>query len=290
MRLALDNEKTLNEVTLNEAALNETTRFLRQRLNGFEPEVLLALGSGLGFAADRLDAPVFVPYGEIPHFKASTAPGHKGRLAAGLLGGRRVLAMQGRLHVYEGYTAAETAFPVLAARALGAKTLVVTCACGGVNTAYQAGDLALLTDCINFSGINALAGFDASGFPSRFVDMSAAFDPSLREQANSAAATLGLALRAGVYFYMPGPTFETPAEIRAIRALGGDLVGMSAVHEVAMARRCGMRVLGLGLVSNMAAGVLNQPITETEVLDEAEKASARFFSLLERVLTGLNAR
>jgi purine-nucleoside phosphorylase len=258
----------------------ESAEFLRKALNGFEPEILLTLGSGLGLLADELDSPVYIPYPTIPHFKISSAPGHKGRLAAGYLAGRKVLIMQGRFHVYEGYTPEETAFPIRTANLLGIKTFITTCAAGGVNTAYKPGDLALITDTINIAIPGALTGFDITDFNQRFIDMSYTFNRQYRDLAQSIARESGFNLQEGVYFYMPGPQFESPAEIRTIRALGGDLVGMSCVHEVVMARRCGMEVLGIALVSNMAAGVSDQPITIDEVLEEGAKAAKRLSELV----------
>ncbi|MDR1663544.1 MAG: purine-nucleoside phosphorylase [Clostridiales bacterium] len=262
---------------------HDSAEYLRVRLGGFKPEILLILGSGLGFMAEKLENARYIPYNEIPRFKNSTAPGHKGRLAAGTLAGKRVLAMQGRVHVYEGYTPEEVAFPVRVANLLGADKLLVTCASGGVNTAYSPGDLALLTDIVNLTHTGPLVGFDISDFDVRFFDMSHVFSRRARKVAGEIAREQNIPLREGVYFYMPGPQFETPAEIRAIRALGGDLVGMSTVHECIMAKRCGMEVLGVALVSNMAAGVLDQPLSEGEVLVEAEKAAGRFSELVTAV-------
>jgi len=258
----------------------ESARYLRQQLKGFEPEALLILGSGLGDMANQLD--IFIPYQEVPYFQTSTAPGHKGRLAAGCLAGRNVLVMQGRFHIYEGYTPAEVAFPVGVAHMLGATRLIVTCACGGVNTGFNVGDLVMLSDYINFTHTSPLLGFNPFdfGFDVRFVDMSYTFDRSYQSLALQLAKEKNILLHEGVYFYMPGPQFETPAEIRAIRALGGDLVGMSTVFEVVMARRFNMRIAGFGLVTNMAAGILDVPLTEEEVIVEGQRASGRFSELL----------
>jgi purine-nucleoside phosphorylase len=206
--------------------------------------------------------------------RASTAPGHAGRFVAGVFEGKNVLAMQGRLHLYEGYTPEETAFPVRLAALLGAKALITTCAVGGINEAYKPGTLALITDTLNLTHTGPLVGFDISDFTHRFIDMSYTFNPGYRRLLTEIAGEMEIGLQEGIYFYMPGPQFESPAEIRAIRALGGDMVGMSCVHETVMALRCGMEVAGLALVSNMAAGIVNQPITEEEVLEEGRKAAA----------------
>ncbi|MCL2216045.1 MAG: purine-nucleoside phosphorylase [Defluviitaleaceae bacterium] len=259
---------------------HESAEFLKSKIP-FVPEALLILGSGLGFLADELENAITIPYGEIPHFKNSTAPGHKGRLVAGKLSGKNVLAMQGRFHIYEGYSPEEAAYPVRVASLLGAGSAIITCACGGVNKDYNVGDLALLTDYVNLTHPGPLVGFDISGFDARFFDMGSAYDKNYRALAKTIAEEKGITLREGVYFYMPGPQFETPAEIRAIRALGGDLVGMSVVHETIMARRCNMRTLGLGLVTNMAAGILDAPLTEDEVLVEGQKAAKKFSELIK---------
>ncbi|MCL2188711.1 MAG: purine-nucleoside phosphorylase [Defluviitaleaceae bacterium] len=270
----------------------ESALYLKDKLGKFTPEVLLILGSGLGFLAEEVENPIFVKYGDIPHFRSSSAPGHAGRFVAGVFEGKNVLAMQGRLHLYEGYSPEESAYPVRVANLVGADKLLLTCACGGVNTDYKVGDLVLMTDYINFTHPSLLAGyagsaFDLTGFENRFFDMSKAFDTDYRKLAHDVANTQKIPLHEGVYFYTTGPQYETPAEIRAIRTLGGDLVGMSAVHETLMARRCNMRVTGFGLVTNMAAGVLDQPLSEEEVLTEAKNAAPRFSALVRGVVKGL---
>jgi purine-nucleoside phosphorylase len=275
------------------AQYQESAAYLRERLSGFAPEILVILGSGLGFLAEEIKNPIRIPYNEIPHMRASTAPGHAGCFIAGVFEGKNVLAMQGRLHVYEGYATEETAYPVRVANLIGVEKLLLTCACGGVNTVYKVGDLVLITDYMNFTHPGLLAGyagnaFDLTGFEHRFFDMGKAFDRDYRILAHSVAARIGIPMYEGVYFYMTGPQYETPAEIRAIRTLGGDLVGMSAVHETLMARRCNMRVAGFGLVTNMAAGVLlGQHLTEKEVLTEARNAAPKFSALVKGVIRGM---
>jgi len=264
----------------------EAVNYLKSRFD-FLPEILVILGSGLGQIADELENSIIIPYSEIPHFKSSTAPSHVGRLVAGRLAGRYVLCMQGRLHIYEGYTPADVAFPVRVASALGITRLVLTCACGGINTTYNVGDLVMLTDYINLTHTGPLVGMDITGFDTRFVDMCRAFDREYIALAKAKAREIDTPLGEGVYFYMPGPQFETPAEIRAARVLGGDLVGMSVVHEIIMARRVGMRVAGFGLVTNMAAGILDVPLTEGEIFVEGEKARARFGGFLKRFIAGM---
>jgi len=254
--------------------------YIKSKLSS-PPEALIILGSGLGDVARELTNPVRIPYADIPHMRPSTAPGHAGQLVFGQLAGKNVLCMQGRLHLYEGYTPAEVSFLVRVAAMVGAKSLLLTCACGGINQDYRVGDLVMLTDYINMTHTGPLVGMDITGFDARFIDMSQAFDREYIALANKKAHELGISLGSGVYFYMPGPQFETPAEIRAIRNLGGDLVGMSVVHEVIMARRMGMRVAGFALVTNMAAGILDAPLSEEEVLVEGQKAKERFGGLLK---------
>ncbi len=262
------------------AHYQESADFLRARLDGFAPEALLVLGSGLGFLGDAVEDPVAVPYGEIPHFKHSTAPGHKGQLVFGVLRGRRVAVMQGRLHHYEGYSYQEVAYAVRVARLLGAKTLVVTNAAGCVNTAWSAGDLMLITDHVKIFMESPLRGPNLDQFGPRFPDASHLYTPRLQALAREKAEALGVPLRQGVYMYFPGPQYETPAEVRLARTLGADAVGMSTAPEVIVAGHAGMEVLGLTLLSNMAAGILDQPLSEEEVLTAAEAAKGRFSALV----------
>jgi purine-nucleoside phosphorylase len=255
--------------------------FIARRLpEGFSPEVLMILGSGLGFLGDTVEAPTFVNYADIPNFKHSTAPGHKGRFVFGTLAGRRVAVMQGRMHCYEGYSFADVTFAVRVCRLLGADRMIVTNAAGAINTSFAPGDIMLITDHIKLFGDSPLTGANVGSFGVRFPDMTRAYSPRLRSAAKSAAAKLGITLREGVYMYFPGPQFETPAEIRAARLLGADAAGMSTVPEVITANHCGMETLGLTLCANMAAGVLDRPLTEQEVLDAAEAAKGHFSALV----------
>ena len=265
----------------------QSAEYLRSRLAGFAPELLLILGSGLGGLADQVEAPLYIPYGDVPYFKKSTAMGHAGRFVAGMLGGKRALLMQGRLHVYEGHTMEEVAYPVRVAKLLGIDTLVVTNAAGGVNLELKGGKLMLIRDYIKFTLDNPLMWPNLPEFGPRFPDMTYVFDRDLRETFKAVAATQGEEVAEGVYFYMTGPQYETPAEIRAIRALGGDAVGMSTVPEVIAANHCGMKILGVSLVTNMAAGVLDQPLSGQEVIDAANAASARFEKLMIAFLEAL---
>lgn len=258
----------------------ESADYIRARLGGFVPEFLLILGSGLGVLAEQVRNPIYIPYSEIPHFRTSTAPSHAGRFVCGGLGGKPVMVMQGRIHVYEGYTAEEAAYPVRVAKLLEAHSLIVTNAAGGINQEYQPGDLVVLNDFIKLGFLNPLIGMNIPEFGPRFPDMSYVFDRGFLRLIKEIAAEQDIALREGVYMYTTGPQYETPAEIRAYRLLGADVVGMSTVHECIYAAHTGMRILGISLVTNMAAGVLDKPLTEDEVITEALAAQDRFSRLL----------
>ena len=257
---------------------------LADRLGDFRPEVLLILGSGLGSLGDQVEQPLVVPFAQVPHMKRSTAPDHKGQFVFGRLSGRNVAVMQGRLHTYEGWSFADVSYPVRVLRLLGAKTLLVTNAAGAVNTAFSAGDIMMITDHIKLFGVSPLCGANLDEFGPRFPDVSAVYTPALRKAAREAAQALEIPLREGVYMYFPGPQFETPAEVRMARILGADAVGMSTVPETIVAAHCGMQVLGFTLCTNMAAGVLDQPLSGEEVLEAAEAARPRFTSLVKACL------
>ena len=266
------------------AQYQESAEAIRARIGGFIPKVAMVLGSGLGYLGDLVEQPTAVPYQEIPHFKVSTAPGHKGQLVFGVLEGQNVAVMQGRMHHYEGYSYEEVSYAVRVLRLLGCDTLVVTNAAGCVRTDWQAGDLMLITDQIKMFSESPLRGENLPEFGTRFPDASHLYTPRLRELARRTARELSIPLREGVYFYCYGPQYETPAEIRAARLLGGDAVGMSTAPEVIVAAHCGMEVLGLTLLSNMAAGILDQPLSEQEVLDAAEAAREKFSALVRACL------
>jgi len=257
---------------------------IRAKLGGFTPKVAMILGSGLGFLGDEVQDPIAVDYHDIPYFKASTAPGHRGRLVFGTLEGQNVAVMQGRMHHYEGYSYEEVVYAVRVLRLLGCETLVVTNAAGCVRTDWQAGDLMLITDQIKLFSESPLRGENLPEFGVRFPDASHLYTPRLQELARQTAKERNIPLREGVYFYCYGPQYETPAEIRAARILGGDAVGMSTAPEVIAAAHCGMEVLGLPLLSNMAAGILDQPLSEQEVLDAAEAAREKFSGLIRACL------
>ena len=265
--------------------VQEAAEYVRARI-GETPRIGLILGSGLGGIAEVIADKHVIPYGEIPHFVCSTAPGHKGQFVAGRFGGKPVICMQGRLHFYEGHALSDIIFPVRVMKQLGVTSLIVTNAAGGINTSFQVGDLMVIDDHINFMGANPLTGPNDAGFGPRFCDMTYAYTPALRRLADEVAAAQGVALRHGVYLGYMGPSYETPAEIRAFRVLGADAVGMSTVPEVIVASHCGLPVLAISLVTNMAAGVLEKKLDENEVI---ETAAARA-KVLERLVTGIVER
>jgi len=265
----------------------ESADYIAAKLGGFVPGVAMILGSGLGELGDTVDDPVVIPYGDIPHFRASTAPGHKGQFVFGTLEDKPVAVMQGRMHHYEGYSYEEVAYAVRVLRLLGCHTLIVTNAAGCVRTDWSAGELMLITDHIKMFSESPLRGENIPEFGVRFPDASKLYTPALRQVAKEVAREQGITLREGVYFYCYGPQYETPAEIRAARALGGDAVGMSTAPEVIVAGHCGMQVLGFTLLSNMAAGILDQPLSEQEVLDAGRAARAQFSALVRGCLNKL---
>ncbi|MGN8898150.1 purine-nucleoside phosphorylase [Flavonifractor sp. HCP28S3_F3] len=253
---------------------------IRAKIGDFQPKVAMILGSGLGYMGDIVENAIAVPYGEIPHFKVSTAPGHKGQLVFGTLEGKNVAVMQGRMHHYEGYSYEEVAYAVRVLRLLGCDTLIVTNAAGCVNMDWKAGDLMLITDQIKIFMESPLRGENLPEFGVRFPDASHLYTPALREVARKAAGELNIDLKEGVYMYFPGPQYETPAEVRFARIAGADAVGMSTAPEVIVAGHCGMQVLGFTLLSNMAAGILDQPLSEEEVLEAAAACRDKFSRLV----------
>ncbi len=262
----------------------ESAEALRAKLNGFQPRILLILGSGLGALGDEVRDPIVIPYSDVPHMKLSTAPDHKGQFVFGRLSGQDVAVMQGRLHTYEGWSFADVSYPVRVLRLLGAETLIVTNAAGAVNTAFSAGDIMLITDHIKLFGVSPLCGPNIDEFGPRFPDMSHVYTPALQDTARQAAAGLGIPLREGVYMYFPGPQYETPAEVFLARTLGASAVGMSTVPEAIVAAHCGMRVLGFTLCTNMAAGVLDQPLSGEEVIAAGVEAGPKFTALVKACL------
>ncbi len=248
------------------------------------PEVAMVLGSGLGRYADTLEDARTIPYSQIPHMPLAGVSGHAGNLVVGRRGGKRVAAMQGRSHLYEGHGANDVTFGVRLLAWLGAKTLIVTNAAGGIDSRLRVGDLMAISDQMNLTGTSSLLGPNDEQLGPRFLDMTVAFDPRLIELATSVAADQGFELRRGVYAGLLGPAYETPAEIRMLRTLGADAVGMSTVLEVLAARHMGMRVLGISCISNLAAGVGEGPLSHADVEKTAARVRPRFESLLSGVL------
>jgi purine-nucleoside phosphorylase len=273
----------------------EASEFLRIKLGTLTPRIGIVLGSGLGAVAEAVTSPVFIPYGTIPHFPQSTVEGHSGRIVAGLLGGVPVIVMQGRVHYYEGYTPQQVTFPMRVLGRLGLETVILTNAAGGINSNYQIGQLVLLADHINLLGFNPLVGPNEPRFGQppqsglRFFDMTEAYSVQLRGLAQDAARRDGFVLHEGVYLATSGPSFETPAEIRAFRTLGADLVGMSTVPETIVARHMGMRVLGISCVTNLAAGISATQLSHEEVFEAGSRVQHQLASLLSRVVPEIAA-
>lgn len=260
-----------------------------QAMTDLIPQVGMVLGSGLGAFANTLDDRISIPYGEIPHFPVVSVAGHAGNLVIGRSGGLTAAVLQGRVHAYEGHPMEMVTLPTRVLCALGAHTLVVTNAAGGVNSALRAGDLMLITDHLNLSGRNALIGDNDDRLGPRFPDMTYAYDPELRELANEAARSRGIDLRQGVYAALSGPSYETPAEIRMLAALGADAVGMSTVHEVITANHMGKKVLGISCISNLAAGISSQKLNHSEVEETGRNVEGKFKGLLAEILSRLAA-
>jgi purine-nucleoside phosphorylase len=248
------------------------------------PKIALVLGSGLGAFADEFTKATKIPYAKIPHFPRSTAIGHAGQLVLGNVDGIAVAGMQGRVHLYEGYSARDVAFPIRVFARMGVRAVILTNAAGGIRKEFTQGRLVVLSDHINLQGANPLSGPNDEGFGPRFPDMTTAYDKQFREIARAQGFALGVELGEGVYAALAGPNYETPAEIHFLRTIGADLVGMSTVPEVLTARHCGMRVLGISCVTNAAAGVLDQPLDHNEVLQTGERVKGQFIALLRGVL------
>lgn len=263
--------------------IEEATQYLQTRLP-FQPEIGLILGSGLGVMADTMEDATIISYADIPHFPVSTVEGHASELVAGTISGKRVIVMKGRFHLYEGYDVQHVTLPIRVMKALGVHTLIVTNAAGGINTSYQPGDLMLIQDHINFTARNPLIGPHDNKLGVRFPDMSDAYNAELRDIAKQVAVEQGIALQEGVYIGLLGPSYETPAEIRMMRLLGADAVGMSTVPEVIVARHSGLRVLGISCISNMASGILNQPLSHSEVMETAERVKHKFIRLVKGII------
>ncbi len=260
---------------------------VRSRIGGRAPRLGLILGSGLGGYADRLDDAVAIPYGDIPGFPVSKVHGHAGRLVIGTRQGATCVAMQGRVHLYEGWRAAEVAFPARVLVALGAKVLLVTNAAGGLEPSWPPGTLMLIRDHIDMLRDHALRGPNDDRLGPRFPDMTTAYDPALRALVREVARRQGIALQEGVYVAMPGPTYETPAEVRMLQIVGAHATGMSTVPEVVAARHMGARAIGISCITNQAAGITGAPLSHDEVTETATRVRATFEGLLDGVLAAL---
>jgi len=266
-----------------ESRLAESVKYIKGKIS-IQPDIGLILGSGLGSLAQQIQGPISLPYETIPNFPVSTVEGHAGRLVVGSLEGKKVIAMQGRFHYYEGYHIQDVTFPIRVMKLLGVNKLAVTNAAGAVNKNYTPGDLMLLTDHLNMQGINALSGPNLKEFGPRFPDMSNPYHPELLEIARKAATELNITIQEGVYACMSGPSYETPAEIRMLRTLGADAVGMSTVPEVVVAVHSGMKAVGISCITNMAAGVLDQPLNHEEVIETSDRVRELFIQLMKKIV------
>lgn len=265
------------------AFYKKTADYVKSRAP-FAPELGLILGTGLGPLAKQIENPVEIDYRDIPNFLVSTAPDHAGKLIFGTLEGKKLVCMSGRFHSYEGYDFEQLAIPVRLFKLLGVKQLIVTNAAGGVNEGYRPGDIMVISDHMKLNGASPMRGKNLPEFGDRFFDVSRMYTPRLRELALRLAKDTALRVHEGVYFFMPGPQFETPAEIRAIRLLGGDAVGMSTVTEALTAAHCGIELLGFSVITNMAAGMLDQPLTTEEVSETGRMIEERFSAYLKSVI------
>ncbi len=264
-------------------------RIIRSRTT-VEPRIAVVLGSGLGGFADDFEEAVAIPYEEIPGFVPSTAQGHAGRLVIGKVDSVPVLAMQGRVHYYEGYSLEEVTFPVRTFGLLGIKTLILTNAAGGINVQLTQGALMVISDHLNLMGVNPLRGPNDERFGPRFPDMTAVYSPELQELVVEEAKAINVEVRRGIYGALSGPSYETPAEIHLLRGLGADAVGMSTVPEAIVARHMGLEVLGISCITNMAAGISDEPINHEEVMATGDRVRATLTELLQRVIGAINRR
>lgn len=256
---------------------------------GLRPKIGLVLGSGLGAFADEFTAATRIPYAEIPYFPQSTAIGHAGKLVFGKVGDVPVAGMQGRVHLYEGYSAKDVAFPIRVFSRMGVKAVILTNAAGGIKHEFTQGKLVVIKDHINLQGVSPLTGANDERFGPRFPDMTIAYDRRFREMTVGEGNRHSIGAYEGVYAALPGPNYETPAEIRYLRSIGADLVGMSTVPEVIAARHCGMRVLGISCVTNAAAGILDKPLDHKEVLETGERVRGQFIALLKAIIPRIAA-
>lgn len=263
--------------------IDETVSFLKSKIDDV-PEIAIILGSGLGRLADLIENAVVIPYADIPNFPETTVVGHEGKLIYGLVKNRRIIAMKGRFHYYEGNEMDIVVYPIRVFKRLGIENIIVTNAAGGINTSFKPGDLMLITDHISLFCENPLRGENIDDLGPRFPDMTAAYDRNLRSLALESANRLGIDLKMGIYSYCKGPSYESPAEIKALRGMGADAVGMSTVPETIVARHMGMRVLGISCITNMAAGILDRPLDHAEVMETGKQAEKKFSELVTDII------
>lgn len=263
--------------------MNESANYISSKIS-VKPTIAIILGSGLGDLADQIQNRVNIPYEEIPHFPVSTVEGHAGQLVIGELEGKTVLAMQGRFHYYEGYPMADVTYAIRVMKLLGIQKLVVTNAAGAVDPSFVPGDLMIISDHLNLSGANPLIGRNLDSFGVRFPDMSNAYSDSLRSVARQVAKEKEIDIKEGVYAFMSGPTYETPAEVRMVRILGAHAVGMSTAPEVTVAVHSGIEVVGISCMTNMAAGILDQPLNHEEVVETSQRVKVKFTTLIKGLL------
>lgn len=263
--------------------INEAKNFLESKLDK-KPELGLILGSGLGIMAEEIKNPIKIKYDEVPYFSKSTVKGHAGQFVIGELNGKEVIVMQGRTHFYEGHSMKQITFPVRLMKAIGVEKLILTNSAGGANTGYEPGDLMLIKDHINFSSKNPLMGMNHDELGPRFPDMSDTYDKELRTKVKNLAKKLDIRLQEGVYMFFTGPTYETPAEVRLARTLGADAVGMSTVPEAIVANHGGMSIVGISCITNMAAGILDQPLHHGEVVETADRVRKTFVELVSNII------
>lgn len=263
--------------------INEAKQFIESKLD-VVPQIGLILGSGLGVLADEIENAVKIKYSDIPHFPISTVEGHEGQFVVGSLQGKTVIAMQGRFHYYEGYSMQEITFPVRVLKAIGVEHIILTNAAGGVNESFTGGTLMLITDHINIMGVSPLIGKNEEELGPRFPDASSIYCPEFNTQILSEANQMNIDLKQGVYFYFTGPSYETPAEIRLVKTLGGDAVGMSTAPEALVAAHMGMKVTGISCITNMAAGIQKTALNHQEVVETANRVQSTFIKLVNRII------
>ncbi len=268
---------------MNLTNIKEAAEFIRSQAN-FEPEVGVILGSGLGDMADYIEDKKIIRYSDIPHFPESTVKGHAGQFVMGYYKGKKVIMMQGRIHFYEGHSMDLIVLPVYVMKLLGVKKLIVTNAAGGANIEFEPGDLMLIKDHINFSGSNPLIGANYEEIGPRFPDMSKAYNSEFIKIAEDCAEELKIKVQKGVYMMFSGPTYETPSEVKLAQILGADAVGMSTVPEVIAANHCGIKVLGISCITNMAAGILDQPLDHSEVIETSNRVKESFIKLISNII------